>query len=173
MRFTCARDSMSSRRITSCEDYKLGEQLYVQAVALDPDFALAHARLAMIRAAIFHYDEPLDSWKTKVLAGAEEALRLQPNLAEAHSALGYYYYWTERNYERALLEFSRAQKLAPSDASISSVIAAIHRRQGQWQEAAGMYERAVTLDPQNVNVVRNLLYTRTSMRDWPAAARIG
>ena len=157
---------------TLLQDYKLAEQLYAEAIALDPEFALAHARLATTRAAIFHYHEPLETWKAKVLAGAEEALRLQPNLAEAHSALGYYYYWTERNYERALREFSRAQQLAPSAASIASVIAAIHRRQGHWQEAAGMYERAVTLDPQNASVVTNSLYTLTGMRDWPAAARM-
>ena len=127
-------------------------------------------RAATTRAAIFHYHEPLETWKTKVLAGAEEALRLQPNLAEAHSALGYYYYWTERNYDRALVEFSRAQQLAPSEASTASVIAAIHRRQGHWPEARELYGKATTLDPQNANVVTNFLYTLTGMRDSPAAA---
>ena len=157
---------------TLLQDYRVAEQLYAQAVALDPAFALAHARLATTRAAIFHYYEPLESWKTKVLAGSQEALRLQPNLSEAHGALGFYYYWTERDYERALAEFSTAQRLSPSDASMASAIAAIRRRQGEWTEAAELYARAAALDPQNLNVIRNLLYTKTGMRDWPAAARI-
>ncbi|MDQ6860903.1 MAG: hypothetical protein M3032_07090, partial [Verrucomicrobiota bacterium] len=102
---------------TLLQDYKTAEQLYADAVKLDPNFALAHARLATTRAAIFHYYEPLDSWKSKALAAAREALRLQPNLAEAHFALGLYYYFTERDYERALTELSIAQRLAPSDAN--------------------------------------------------------
>ena len=47
---------------TLLEDYKKAEQLYVRAIGLDPKFALAHARLASTRAAIFHYYEPLRSW---------------------------------------------------------------------------------------------------------------
>src|SRR5437763_9555669 len=73
---------------TLMEEYKKAEQLYVKAIKLDPNFALAHARLASTRAEIFHYYEPLDSWKTKARASAETALQLQPNLGEAHLALG-------------------------------------------------------------------------------------
>ena len=73
---------------TLLEDLKRAEEFYVQAITLDPNFALAHARLASTRAQIYHYYEPLDSWKAKALAEAELALRLQPNLAEAHLALG-------------------------------------------------------------------------------------
>ncbi|MDQ3120043.1 MAG: hypothetical protein M3Q89_10830, partial [Verrucomicrobiota bacterium] len=157
---------------TLLQDYKLADQLYEKAIALDPAFALAHARLATTRAAIFHYHEPLPSWKSLVLAGAEEALRLEPNLGEAHVALGLYYYWTERNYDRALPELALAQRLSPNDARVASLIASIRRRQGQWKEALELYERAGTLDPQNPNVVTNLVYTFTALRDWPAAARL-
>src|SRR6266404_1402484 len=41
---------------TLLEDYKKAEELYLKAIKLDPKFALAHARLASTRAAIFHYD---------------------------------------------------------------------------------------------------------------------
>src|SRR5262249_23890975 len=87
------------------EDYKRAEQLYVKAIGLDPKFALAHARLASTRAAIFHYYEPLDSWKTKARAAAQTALELQQNLAEAHLALGQCSYWLNQDYDRALAEF--------------------------------------------------------------------
>ena len=45
---------------TLLEDFKKAEQLYMQAIALDPNFALAHARLASTRAQIFHFHEPLE-----------------------------------------------------------------------------------------------------------------
>jgi len=78
---------------TLLEEYKNAEALYVKAVALDPKFALAHARLASTRAEIFHYYEPTTSWKRKARASAGTALELQPNLAEAHLALGQCSYW--------------------------------------------------------------------------------
>ncbi len=81
-------------------------------------------------------------------------------------------YWTERNYARALPEFALAQQLSPSDANVASLIASIRRRQGQWQEALELYQRAETLDPQNPSVVRNLFYTLTALRDWAGAARL-
>ena len=156
---------------TLLEDYKAAEQLYRQAIALDPNFALAHARLASTRAEIFHFYEPVDSWKTKARSEADIALRLQPNLAEAHLALGQCIYWMEGNYEQALAEFGIALHLSPNDAGISVLIAAIKRRQGHWQESLDAFERAQKIDPQNPNIVRNVVFTNTALRRWPAASR--
>jgi TolB-like protein/class 3 adenylate cyclase/Tfp pilus assembly protein PilF len=157
---------------TLLEDYKTAEQLYVQAVALDPNFALAHARLASTCGAIFHFDEPLDSWKTKAQAEAELAVRLQPNLAEAHLAVGQCAYWIDQDYERALQEFDRAAQLSPNNADVRVFIASIKRRQGHWQESLDTFETAQKIDPQNPNIARNVLFTNTAMRRWPEASRV-
>src|ERR1700681_327358 len=156
---------------TLLEDYKTAERLYRQAIALDPSFALAHARLASTCAAIFHFHEPLDGWKDKARAEAELALGLQPNLAEAHLALGQYIYWIEGDYDRAVQEFDQALRLSPNNAEIGELIAAVRRRQGHWQEAIDAYERNQKIDPQNANIVRNLVFTNTALRRWPDASR--
>lgn len=156
---------------TLLEDYKTAEKLYLQAIALDPKFALAHARLASTRAAIFHYFEPLDSWKRNARAEAETALQLQQNLAEAHLALGHCIYWIDQDYERALAEFDVASRLSPNNSEVGGLIAAIKRRQGKWQDSLQTYEKINKLDPQNPNIIRNLLFTNTAMRRWPEAAR--
>ena len=156
---------------TLLEDYKTAERLYRQAIALDPNFALAHARLASICAAIFHFYEPLEGWKDKARVEAELALRLQPNLAEAHLALGQYIYWIEGDYDRAVQEFDRALHLSPNNAEIGELIAAVRRRQGHWQEAIDVYERNQKIDPQNANIIRNLVFTNTALRRWPDASR--
>jgi TolB-like protein/Flp pilus assembly protein TadD len=156
---------------TLLEDYKSAEQLYRQAIALDPNFALAHARLASTRAEIFHFYEPIDSWRTKARSEAEIALKLQSNLAEAHLALGQCIYWMDENYEQALAEFDLALHLSPNDAGISVLIAAIKRRQGHWQESLDAFERAQKIDPQNPNIVRNIVFTNTALRRWPEASR--
>ena len=111
---------------TLLEDYKAAVQLYMQAIALDPDFALAHARLASAAAEIFHYYEPTDAWKMKARTEAEIALRLQPNLAEGHFALAQCIYWMDQDYERALEQFEIASRLSPGNADIGRLIAAIN-----------------------------------------------
>ena len=156
---------------TLLEDFKKAEQLYIRAITIDPTFALAHARLASTEAQIYHFYEPLDSWKSKARAEAELALRLQPNLAEAHFALGQCDYWMEQNYESALAEFGAAAALSPNDAEVGELVAAIKRRQGKWQEALEEFERSQKIDPQNPNIVRNLLFTNTALRRWPEASR--
>src|SRR5438552_7895795 len=156
---------------TLLEDFKKAEQFYVQAITLDPKFALAHARLASTRAQIYHFYEPLDSWKSKARAEAERALRLQPNLAEAHLALGQCDYWIDQDYERALAEFGTAAVLAPSDGEVGQLIASIERRQGKWEESLETFAKNQKLDPQNPNIVRNLLFTNTALRRWPEASR--
>ena len=156
---------------TLLEDYKAAVQLYMQAIALDPDFALAHARLASAAAEIFHYYEPTDAWKMKARTEAEIALRLQPNLAEGHFALAQCIYWMDQDYGRALEQFEITSRLSPGNGDIGRLIAAIKRRQGKWPESLAEYERVEKIDPQNPNIVRELLITNTAMRRWPEAAQ--
>ena len=78
------------------------EELYQRAVQLDPKFALAFAELSRLESWIYHSSDPTAARREKARVAAEEARRLQPNLPETHAALGYYYYYTQRDYERAL-----------------------------------------------------------------------
>ena len=154
---------------TLLQDYRAAVDLYGQAIQLDPAFALAHARLASTCAEIYHFHEPLESWEKKARSEAAEALRLQPNLSEAHFALGQCYFWMDQNYEAALEQFAVAAKLAPNNTEPGQLVAAVRRRQGHWQESLDEYERIATRDPQNPNVARTLLITNTALRRWPQA----
>jgi TolB-like protein/Flp pilus assembly protein TadD len=171
--FYLRANQISRNPDTLLKDYKTAEQLYMQAIELDPNFALAHARLGSVGAEIFHYYEPTNAWKTIARSEAETALRLQPNLAEAHFALGQCIYWMDQDYERALEQFEVASRLSPSNGDARRLIAAIKRRQGKWEEALQAYKSVANLDPQNPNTVREVLFTNTSMRRWPEAARWG
>jgi TolB-like protein/Flp pilus assembly protein TadD len=155
---------------TLLEDFKKAEELYRRAIMLDPNFALAHARLASTCAQIFHFYEPTENWKTKARGEADTALRLQPNLAEAHVARGQFIYWIEGNYDRAVQEFDEALRFSPNNADVGELIAAVKRRQGHWPEALEAFERAQKVDPQNPNIVRNVVFTLTALRRWPEAA---
>lgn len=158
---------------TFLENYRRAEQLYLQAVTVDPKFALAHARLAATRARIYHFYEPTEAWEKGARDQAELALQLQPSLGEAHHALGLCYYWFDRDYANALREFDIAKTLLPNDSSVRWDIAAIKRRQGHWQETVSDYLQILVVDPQNPNVVRDLLYAYCALRDWPNAEATG
>jgi tetratricopeptide (TPR) repeat protein len=169
--FYLRANQISQNPDTLLEDYKTADQLYMQAIALDPNFALAHARLASVCAEVFHYYEPTESWRARARAEAETAFRLQPNLAEAHFALGQCIYWIDQDYDRALEQFEIASRLSPSNGDIARLIAAIERRQGKWQQALEEYQRVARLDPQNPNTLRELIFINTAMRRWPEAAQ--
>ncbi len=158
---------------TLLEDLLAAEKAITEALTLDPKFALAYALRARVRAYIFHFHQATDNWKSKARLDAEEALRLQPNGSETHFALGLCHYWLESDYEKALAQFAIAAELSPNDTKVPFFVAAIRRRQGQWQEALDLYHRVENLDPQNPNVVRNLLFTNTALRNWEEAAHAG
>jgi tetratricopeptide (TPR) repeat protein len=77
----------------------------------------------------------------------------------------------DQDYDKALEQFEIASRLSPSNADTRRLIAAIERRQGKWQAALEAYELVAKLDPQNPSTARELLYTNSSMRRWPEAAR--
>ena len=62
-------------------------------------------------------------------------------------------------------------QLSPNNGEVGTLIAAIKRRQGKWQESLDAFARASKIDPQNPNIVRNLVFTNTALRRWPEAAR--
>lgn len=152
-------------------DFKKADELYTKAITIDPNFALAHARLASTAGQIFHFYEPTDTWQSKARTESERAMQLQPNLAEAHLARGQFAYWIAQNYEDALQEFDKAAQLSPNDGEVGELVASIMRRQGRWSEALEMFKKSQKVDPQNPNIVRNLLFTNTALRVWPEAAR--
>jgi TolB-like protein/Flp pilus assembly protein TadD len=158
---------------TLLQDLRTADQLFSEAIQLDPQFALAHAALAMTSATIFQFHEPLDLWRKKAREEAELALQLEPSLSEGHHALALCLYWFDSDYEGASRELARASALAPGDAAVQLIAAAILRREGKWQESLAAFENVQKLDPQNPNVVRNILFTNTAMRRWPEAARAG
>jgi TolB-like protein len=78
------------------ENYLRAEQLYEQAIKLDPNFAAARACLSMVESWAYHTFDPTPARRKKARASADEALRLQPDLPEGHLALGFAYYYGDR-----------------------------------------------------------------------------
>jgi len=153
------------------DDEIAAEQLYTQATALDPGFALAYARASILNSKISgSMTGDHRAHTAKARAQAEEAVRLSPTLGEAHMALGLCLYWGDKKYDAALKEFEVAAAASPNNAEIYIYVAGIDRRQGRWRESVASFERAMSLDPRNGRIAFNAGNNHLFMRDWPAAA---
>ncbi len=148
------------------------EPLFEQAIKLDPNFALAFAGLSMVESWLYHSSDPVPARREKARLNADEALRLQPDLPEGHLALGFSYYYGDRDYERALAEFEIAKRGLPNDAQAYLAIGSIQRRQGKWTESTANLERAAALDPKNADILRNLAFSYMAERKFETADKI-
>jgi len=154
------------------DDVARVEELYEKAIRLDPNFALAQARLSHVESWMFYAIEPLPARAQKARAAAEAALQLQPDLPESHLAMGYVHYYIDRNYDAGLNEFAIARAGLPNDPGIYRAMAAIQRRQGKWQESSASYAKAVSLEPNDPILLENMAMNYLATRDYTTATRI-
>ncbi len=152
------------------QDFKSAINLYDQAIKLDPNFALAHARLSATTSNLYHFYEPTETWKQKAYAEALESLRLQPNLGEGHLALGLYHYYMEGDYDAALRELALAAEALPNDGDVGLYTAAVLRRSGHLTEALAAYQHAEQIDPRNSITLYDSSQTYVGLRDWRKGA---
>jgi TolB-like protein/Flp pilus assembly protein TadD len=144
------------------------EELFEQAIKLDPKFAAAFAELSMVQSWMYHDFDPTPVHREKARLNAVESLRLQPNLPEGHLALGFSYYYGDRDYEHGLAEFEIAKGDLPNEAKAYLAIGAIQRRQGKWTESTANLEKAAALDPKNVSILVNLASNYRALRNFEA-----
>src|SRR2546426_9374629 len=148
---------------------KESEQLYERAVQLDPNFALALARSSLLQSWIVHNFDRTSERREKARTLAEGALQLQPDLPEAHLAVGFSYYYGDNNYDAALREFEIAQRGLPNESEAYLAIGAIQRRQGKWTESTANLEKAASLNPKDSWPLQNLADNYQVLRNFDAA----
>src|SRR5881398_1101544 len=148
---------------------KQSEQLYERAIQLDPNFALALARSSLLQSWIVHTFDRTPERREKARTLAERALQLQPDLPEAHLALGSSYYYGDNNYDAALREFEVAQRGLPNESEVYLSLAAIQRRQGKWVESTANFEKAVSLNPKDIWPLQNLAFNYEMLRNFDKA----
>jgi serine/threonine protein kinase/tetratricopeptide (TPR) repeat protein len=151
---------------------KQSEQLFERAVELDPRYALAFSRYSQLQSWLVHQFEGTPARREKARILAERALQLEPDLPEAHLAIGFCNYYADKNYEAALTEFQIAQRGLPNEAEVYRGIGAIQRRQGKWTESTANLEKAVDLDPKDTWALQNLAFNYQMLRNFDAATKI-
>ena len=146
---------------------------YERAVQLDPNFALAWARLSRADAFLYFSSSDKTSARRDAAKSAlENAQRLQPNSSETLLALGYYQYRVLRDYGLAKTTFVRVSKMLPSSSEVPTALGRVTRREGHWDESIAFYEQALALDPRNVELLTDAAETYGMVRQFPAARKL-
>jgi serine/threonine protein kinase/Tfp pilus assembly protein PilF len=130
---------------------------FEQAIALDPEYALAYAGLSDAWALQVDYRAaPVHEGLARARAFAEQAIALDDTVAEAHNALAWVVFIHDWDWEKAGRAFQRALELDPRYATARQWHSWYLTAMGQLPEAVAEAERAVTLDPASMSIQRSL-----------------
>ncbi|PYK64925.1 MAG: hypothetical protein DME50_10890 [Verrucomicrobia bacterium] len=156
------------------KDYFQAVELLNQAIARDRAFLLAYCRLSEAHDELYfqrpiiqadHTPSPLELAN----AAINSAFRLKPDSGEAHLALARHLYHGYFDYDHARDELAIAVRTLPNNARIFEWSGYIDRRQNRWHDAVRNFERAIELDPRNVNILTSAAVTYDLMRDYGQA----
>jgi non-specific serine/threonine protein kinase len=159
-----------SQRSLLESDKRIAIQMYEKAVELDPMFALAYAQLS--RAHLLMYWFYYDRSDARLVLGkqaVDRALELNPDLPEAHLALGQYYYHGQLDYDRALEQFAIGRKIQPNNSGLLSYIGYVQRRQGKFKQALTNFKKASKLNPLSHVSAWDVGTTSMYLRKYPEA----
>jgi TolB-like protein/Tfp pilus assembly protein PilF/class 3 adenylate cyclase len=147
--------------------------LYAEAVRLDPQFALAWARLAVARSHLYFNGIDLDKNSgAAVKEAADRAMSLQPELGEAWLAQGVYRYRVLRDFKGALRSYEEALRRLPNSGLVLEQMAHLERRLGQFDVAQKHYQAAAQLDPRNIGILLTLADTLQTARRYDEARTV-
>jgi len=165
--------ALEARKMLSFDAPMKTVDFYERAVQLDPNFALAWARLSGAHAYVYFI--PLDTTAARRDAARkalENAQRLAPDSPETLLALGHYQYFVLRDYGIAKSTFALVSKMLPSSSEAPKALGYIARREGNWDESIAYLEQALVLDPFNVELLMEAAWTHTVLRQFPAALKL-
>src|SRR5438132_3011800 len=139
------------------------------AVDLDPNYVQAWAFLGATDSLVYFFPDSSAERKEKARTSVETALRLGPDLADAHNAMGTYRYYCLQDYDGALAEFGIALEHAPNDSTALFFKSLVLRRQGKFDDSIRIMKQAAVLDPLNEDIQINLGSTYRGLRRFDEA----
>jgi tetratricopeptide (TPR) repeat protein len=160
-------------RIDYSRDAELkAPDLYRRAVQLDSNFALAWARLSRAEALVYFNTDQTTTRRDAAKSALENAQKLERNSPETLLALGYYQYWVLRDYQAAKTTFGRVSKILPGSSEVPKALALIARREGHWDQSVAYFERALALDPRNLDLLLDVAENYGALRRFSAAQKL-
>jgi TolB-like protein/Tfp pilus assembly protein PilF len=164
--------AFEARSSFSTDPLKRAVDSFERAVQLDPNFALAWARLSRADAQLYlrHVDTTA-SRRDAAKRALDTAQRLQPTSPETLLAMAYYQYHVLRDYGLAKTTFGLVSKVLPSSSEVPTALASIGRREGHWDKSIAYWEQALLLDPRNTDLLNEAAWTYAMLRQFPVALK--
>ena len=153
------------------QDVRLAIGMYERAIEQDPTFAMAYAALS--RAHSMMYSDYYDRTENRLAmakAAIDTALRLKPELPEAHISLGFYYY-SILNFDKAMEQFQLVRDDRPDDSHLLSSMAGLMRRKGEFDKALADFILAYKYDPRSQLKAFDIGLTYSMMRLYPESEK--
>lgn len=129
------------------KDFEKAIEYFEQAIAVDPNYALAYAGLSDAYLGLSAFDgRPPKEWMPKVKDFAIRAIAIDDQLAEGHAAFGSVLFY-DFDFEGAEREYKRAIELNPKSSTIHHFYASLLGSLGRHEEALAESQRALEIDP--------------------------
>jgi len=133
------------------EELETALQYFETALQIDPNYASAHAGVALVWALRGLFGSvPSSEARALGMAASEKALELDNKLAEAHFADAFIKTWSDFDWEGGETAFKRALELNPNFPDVHAWYSHFLSMLGRTDKALLHIERAIELDPFNV-----------------------
>jgi tetratricopeptide (TPR) repeat protein len=150
------------------ENFREAIGLLEQAVARDPSFLLAYCRLARGHDALyFNGFDRTATRRASAAAAVQAALRLAPDSGEAHFALATHLFRGYRDFDHARAELAIARQLLPNDPDVFALAGLMDHHQTRNEDAVRNLERALELDPRDIDFLQLLAVVYEWLRRFP------
>jgi tetratricopeptide (TPR) repeat protein len=170
--------SLDERNSTFHPSVDLAEKaagFFERAVQLDPEFAVAWARLSRANANIVNVsNDPTAAGARKEAAkrALDQAQKLAPDTPDTLFALGAYQYLILRDPGAMKATAERFLQMVPSSSEGRMYQGIVARNEGHWDQSVAYLEQALALDPRNVQNLTNAALTYIGLRQFPAALKL-
>ena len=154
------------------DSFKQSISFYNQAIEKDPTYALAYSGLSDSYAliGIYGYLPAKDVWP-KAKAAALKALEIDPDMAEAHNALGAVESSYEWNWAKAEKSFQHSIALNPNYATAHQWYAGQLRILGQFEDALREIHKAQEIDPLSLQISTDVGRLHYNAREYDLAVQ--
>jgi len=145
---------------------------YERAVRLDPNFAVAWARLSRAHGTFYFNHDATSGRRDAAKHALENAQKLAPNSPETLLAAGYYQSRVLRDRGAARTTFGGVGKMLPGNSEVPEALGRLARGEGQWDQSVTYVEQALTLDPRNVELLIDAAHTYAILQQFPRVLKL-
>ncbi len=143
-----------------------------EAVALDPQFAVAYCALTQAHDALYRFYDSSLARRNQGDAAINEARRRAPESAEVRLAYAGHLYYCYRDYARLQPELELARRSLPNNVDLLTLEAYIARRQGRFADSIRAFEQALRLDPTSLELIQQFSFLQRGLRHFKQAQRL-